>query len=129
MLGVLRQLKSDFEAGFLSNLESQVAAQTLDDFLDHAEAYLKERRKEPAGVLTGVVFEDSIRQLCRRHNIIEVGSNLDLLLSELVKKDVIRPIDRSDCTTAAKLRTSATMPDGKSLTRTTSSRSWRSLAD
>jgi hypothetical protein len=108
MLGVLRQLKSDFEAGLLSNLEAQIAAQTFEDLLDHAEAYLKQRRKQPAGVLTGVVFEDAIRKLCRRHNIIELGINLDLLLSELVKKDVITPIDRSDCTTAAKLRTSAT---------------------
>jgi hypothetical protein len=64
---------------------TQVAAQTFDDLLDHAEEYLKQRRKEPAGVLTGVVFEDTIRKLCRRHNVLETGLKLDLLLSDLVK--------------------------------------------
>lgn len=108
MLGVLRQLKADFEAGLLTNLEAQVAAQTFDDLLDHAQEYLRQRRKEPAGVLTGVVFEDTIRKLCRRHNMTEEGINLDALLSELVKKNVLLPIDRADCTTAARLRTSAT---------------------
>jgi hypothetical protein len=33
---------------------------------------------------------------------------LDNLLSELVKRTIIRPIDRSDGATAARLRTSAT---------------------
>lgn len=108
LVGLLHQLKADFEAGLLSSMEAQVAAQTFDDLLDHAEEYLKQRRKEPAGVLTGVVFEDTIRKLCRRHNILEAGLKLDLLLSELVKTGVLLPIDRKDGTTAASLRTSAT---------------------
>jgi hypothetical protein len=108
LLGLLHGIKTDFEAGLLSNLEAQVSAQTFDDLLDHAEEYLRQRRKEPAGVLTGVVFEDTIRKLCRRHNTFEVGVKLDLLLSELVKKGILLPIDRNDSTTAASLRTSAT---------------------
>ena len=108
LLSLLFGIKLDFEAGLLSKLEAQVTAQTFDDLLDHAEEYLSKRRKQPAGILTGVVFEDTIRQLCRRNNIFEMGSNLDLLLSELVKKGVLLPIDRADCTTAANLRTSAT---------------------
>jgi hypothetical protein len=38
---LLRQIKSDFEAGLLSNLEAQIAAQTFDDLLDHGEEYLR----------------------------------------------------------------------------------------
>jgi hypothetical protein len=108
LFALLLQLKADFEAGLLSNLQAQVAAQTFDDLLDHAEEYLRQRRKEPAGILTGVVFEDTIRKLCRRHHIPEAGVNLDTLLSDLVKKAVLLPIDRADCTTAGSLRTSAT---------------------
>jgi hypothetical protein len=108
MLSLLHRLQADFEAGLLTKMETQVAAQTFDDLLDHAQEYLRQRRKEPAGILTGVVFEDTIRQLCRRHKIVEMKRNLDLLLSELVNNDIIKPIDRDMCTAAAKLRTSAT---------------------
>jgi hypothetical protein len=108
MLGVLRHLRADFEAGLISNIEAQVAAQTFDDLLDHAQEYLRQGRKEPAGVLTGVVFEDTVRKLCMHHNILEAGVKLDTLLSELVKKSVLLPIERNDGTTAASLRTAAT---------------------
>src|SRR5260370_10418791 len=36
LLEMLKRLKADFEAGILSNLEDQVAAQTFDDLLEHA---------------------------------------------------------------------------------------------
>jgi hypothetical protein len=108
LLGLLTQLKADFEAGVLSNLEAQISAQTFDDLLDHAEAYLAERRPEPAGVLAGVIFEDTVRKLCGRHNIPEAGAKLDNLLSELVKVSAITPLERKECTAAAALRTSAT---------------------
>ena len=41
------------------------AGGAFDDFLDHGEAYLKAGRKDPAGVIAGVVLEDTIRRICR----------------------------------------------------------------
>jgi hypothetical protein len=108
LLALLKRLKADFEAGILSNLEDQVAAQTFDDLLDHALSYLKQKRKDPAGVLTGVVFEDTVRKLCRRNNIPEAGAKLDHLLSALVNANVITQLERKHATAAAGLRTSAT---------------------
>ena len=51
---------------------NSTAAEAFDDFLDHAEAYLHGGRKMEAGVIAGVVFEDTIfgafteNQICRR---------------------------------------------------------------
>jgi hypothetical protein len=108
LFGQLQELKRDFEAGLLSNLEGQVSAQTFDDLLDHAEAYLQDKRHEPAGVLAGVVFEDTVRKLCGKHAIPQDGVPLDTLLTGLVKAGVITPLERKEGTTAAALRTSAT---------------------
>ena len=106
--GMVEQLRADFAAGLLTNLESQISAQTFDDLLDHAEAYLHARRKEPAGVLTGVVFEDTIHKLCARHGILHAGLSLEPLLTALNSKNVLTSLERKEGTTAAGLRTSAT---------------------
>jgi hypothetical protein len=108
LFGQLQELRRDFEAGLLANLEGQVSAQTFDDLLDHAEAYLRDKRHEPAGVLAGVVFEDTVRKLCDKHAIPQDGVPLDTLLTALVKAGVITPLERKEGTTAAAVRTSAT---------------------
>lgn len=108
LYGQLGQLRHDFAAGLLNDLEAQVSAQTFDDLLDHAVAYLQERRPEPAAVLAGVVFEDTIRKLCRKHSIPSNDIQLDSLLSTLVTGGHLSPLERKEGTTAAALRTSAT---------------------
>ena len=108
LFGLLTNLRDDFEAGILTNLEAQVSAQTFDDLLDHADAYLEAKRREPSGVLAGVVFEDTVRKLCDKHSIPQNGIQLDTLLSDLVKAGVITALERKEGTTAAALRTAAT---------------------
>lgn len=106
--GMLQNIRRDLDAGLLSNLELRFSARTFDDLLDHATAYLQDRRHEPAGVLAGVVFEDTVRKLCDKHSIPQDGIKLENLLSELVKRSVLTPLERKEATTASGLRTSAT---------------------
>lgn len=61
----LEQVIKDVDAGLFGSIENRVSAATFGDLLDHADAYLSEGRKEPAGVLAGVVFEDSARRVYR----------------------------------------------------------------
>jgi hypothetical protein len=65
MAHMLDALLQDIDAGLLGNLGDRVRAETFDDFLDHAEAYLRESRKMEAGVIAGVVFEDTVRRIYR----------------------------------------------------------------
>ena len=83
MAAVLRALLIDADAGLLASVADQARAETFDDFLDHADSYLKDARKNEAGVIAGVVFEDTSRRLCRKHGIVEKGVKLDTLISEL----------------------------------------------
>ena len=104
MVSVLENLLADIEAGLISSLEDRIRAETFDDFLDHAEQYLKSGRKE-SGVIAGVVFEDTIRRIAQ-NNEIAVG-HLETTINDLVKKDVITSTKAKRAKTAAHVRTKA----------------------
>ena len=68
---LLTRLAFDINEGLIASVVDQAAAETFDNFLDHGEAYLTAGRKDPAGVVAGVVFEDTIRRICRKNSISE----------------------------------------------------------
>lgn len=104
---VLRNMVVDANAGLLASVANQARAETFDDFLDHAEAYLKEGRKNEAGVIAGVVFEDTLRQVCRNEGIAEKGLKLDGLISELTTRGELSGIKAKRARVAAHVRTKA----------------------
>jgi hypothetical protein len=105
MVSILENLLADVEAGLISSLEDKVRAETFDDFLDHAEEYLKGGPKE-SGVIAGVVFVDTIRRIAQ-NNEIAVG-HLETTINDLVKKGVITATKAKRAKSAAHVRTKAT---------------------
>jgi hypothetical protein len=105
---ILGGLLRDIDAGLMSSVTNKVRAETFDDLLDHAESYLQEDRKNPAGVIAGVVFEDTIRRICRNHNIVEPASDLDRLINALETKGIIKGQQRAQALVAALVRSKAT---------------------
>ncbi len=108
MISVLENLLSDVEAGLIASIEDRVRAETFDDFLDHAEKYHKEGRKV-SGILAGVVFEDTIRNIAKRHGA-DTG-RLDTTIDGLVKKNVITGTEAKRAKAAAHVRNKATHAD------------------
>ena len=106
--GVLEHLMADAEAGLLGSISAQVQAETFDDFIDHAEAYLREERKDPAGVIAGVVFEDSLRRLARARSIVEKDVPLDLVISGLQGINELSRLQAKRARVGADVRTKAT---------------------
>lgn len=104
----LKNLRVDFEHGLLDSLENRIRAETFDHFLDHARVYLADNRKNEAGVIAGVVFEDVVRRISRNHGIGESGQKLDQLISKLVSGGVITPVMAKRARVAAHVRTKAT---------------------
>ncbi|MEE8226589.1 MAG: hypothetical protein V3R30_07195 [Kiloniellales bacterium] len=104
----LRRLLADIEDGLLVSVADQATAETFDDFLDHADFYLRQNRKDPAGVIAGVVFEDSLRRICTANDITEVGQKLDDLISQLQKAGVLSAMKTKRARAAAGVRTKAT---------------------
>lgn len=103
---LLNSAIAEIEFGLIGSVERDVSARTFDDLLDHAEAYLQEGRKEPAGVLTGVVFEDTTRKIGKLHAV--ENEKLDAVISGLASKNVFTGIEAKQARTCAALRTTAT---------------------
>lgn len=107
LASVLRNMVVDANAGLLASVANQARAEIFDDFLDHADAYLKEGRKNEAGVIAGVVFEDTLRQVCRNEGIAEKGLKLDGLISELTTRGELSGVKAKQARAAAHVRTKA----------------------
>ena len=105
---ILEALLHDIDHGLISSIENQTKAVIFDDFLDHAKEYAKQKRSEESGVIAGVVFEDTLRSICRNHQINEKGQKLDLLISKLTRKEVFTPLKAKRARVAAHVRTKAT---------------------
>lgn len=104
--GILRALQRDIAAGLITRIDNAVRGETYDDLLDHAQDYLKGKRKEGSGTLAGVVFEDTMRRIAKTHSVTETG--MDQLITALEKKGVLNTVLTKRCRAAAALRTSAT---------------------
>ena len=52
---ILQALLTDVDQGLLASIADNARAETFGDFLDHAAAYAKEKRKNEAGTIAGVV--------------------------------------------------------------------------
>ena len=102
----LRALLPDIDAGLIADFGNKVRAETFDDFLDHADAYYQEGEKQAAGVLAGVVFEGTIRRMCRDKNII--GNDLVGLIHALARQNVITRQQSKQTEVAVHVRTKAT---------------------
>jgi hypothetical protein len=104
----LRALLPDIAAGLIANFGNTVRAETFDDFLDHAETYRQEGERQAAGVLAGVVFEDTIRRICRDQNIPEKDEDLEKLINALTRQTVITGQQSKQAKVTAHVRAKAT---------------------
>lgn len=85
-VGVFRAAKEDYLGGYLFSLRALVEAEVLSDGLEQAEEFLKSGYKDAACIVTGVVLETVLRELCSRRSL-PIGK-LDSMNSELAKTGI-----------------------------------------
>jgi len=105
---LLVQVEKDAGAGLLTSLADGIRAELFDDFLEHAKHYIQSSKKSEAGVIAGVVFEDSLRRLCAKRQIAEKGVALDLLITALTADGTLSTTKAKRARAAAHVRTKAT---------------------
>jgi hypothetical protein len=105
---ILRALLEDVDAGVFSTIADGARAEVFDEMLDQAEHYLSGGKIAPAGVIAGVVFEDTIRRAADKQQIPQKGASLDALISELARRGLLTDVKAKRARSAAGVRTKAT---------------------
>jgi hypothetical protein len=105
MAALLGRVIEDFDAGLLLPPEMRGVVQTFEQFLDHARAYHKQGKKQEAGVITGVVFEDTIRRIAALHHVSQ--TRLDQVVTELANRGVLTDAAAKRARAAAAVRNGA----------------------
>jgi len=92
MLGLLMSAQQEWEGGLMRRIEYILAAETFDDFLDHAETYHKGNKKIESAVLASAVLEDTVKKVCLKNSISTRGKSLESLIDELSKSGAITSV-------------------------------------
>ena len=67
--GILKAAKKDIEEGHLKKIETLVAADIFEDFLEMSEHLVEQGYKDPAAMLVGAVLEDGLRKIAKNNGI------------------------------------------------------------
>jgi hypothetical protein len=105
---ILESLLKDIDAGLLTKFGDKVRSETFDTFLDHAVAYQSRQQKDQAGVIAGVVFEDTVRKIYSNKIGPDGGRPLEDLINELTGRNIITGQQSKQAKVAAHVRTKAT---------------------
>jgi hypothetical protein len=108
VVSILRYLLEDLRDGMIVSITDATRAETFDNFLDHGKDYLAQSQKPEAGVIVGVVFEDSVRRICDKQGIKQTDIKLDQLITELTKNGTFTQMKAKRARAAAHVRTKAT---------------------
>lgn len=97
--------KEDFEGGYLRSVRTLVQAEVFDSELEQARALFKGGYVTAAAVISGVVLETTLRELCDRTGI--PHGKLDKMNADLAKAGVYNRLVQKRTTALADIRNSA----------------------
>lgn len=109
--GVLRALRTAYEAGFLTTVAELIHADVFADFIEMAEYLLAEGYKDAAAVLIGSVLEEHLRQLCTKIGVSTISGGrakkADQMNADLAASSVYSKLDQKSITAWLDLRNKA----------------------
>jgi hypothetical protein len=97
--------KEDFDGGYLASLKYLIQAEVFDSELEQATELLNNGYKLAAAVITGVVLETALRDLCDSNSI--SNGKLDTMNAQLAKAGVYNKLQQKRITAIADIRNSA----------------------
>lgn len=109
--GILKALRTDYEAGYLRSVGEMIHGDIFGDFLEMADYLLKEGYKDSGAVLAGGVLEEQLRKLCQANSISVTKGSLpkkaDSLNADLAGANVYSKLDQKSVTAWLGLRNNA----------------------
>jgi hypothetical protein len=97
--------KEDFEGGYLTSVKNLVEAEVFSSELDQARELLVTGYRAPAAVVSGVVLETNLRNLCKARGI--ATGKLDKMNVDLAKAGAYNTLVQKRITALAAIRNSA----------------------
>ena len=112
LVGMLRSLRFEINAGYLDRISGLIRADTFTDFLDMAQHLLEEGYKDPAAVLAGSVLEQHLRALCATNDVEATfpdgkWKKADALNADLTREGVYTKMAQKNVTLLLGLRNEA----------------------
>jgi len=112
LIGILKALRSDYESGYLQNIQELIHADIFADFLEMAEHLIEQGYKDPAAVIVGSTLEETLRKLCTKSNISLIQSSgaikkADSMNNDLAAAQVYSKLDQKSVTAWLDLRNKA----------------------
>ncbi|MBD3796009.1 MAG: DUF4145 domain-containing protein [Epsilonproteobacteria bacterium] len=95
----------DYKGGYLVSVKNLIQADVFDSELEQAQELLENGYKLAAAVISGVVLETALRNLCARENI-NIGK-LDKMNADLAKAGIYNKLQQKRITALADIRNSA----------------------
>jgi len=105
MKAVFAAAMEDYKGGFLISVRNLVQAEVFDSELEQAEELLSNGYKLASAVVTGVVLETALRDLCSREGL--AHSKLDKMNADLAKAGIYNKLQQKRITALADIRNSA----------------------
>ena len=105
MYSIFIAFKHDYEKGYLTSIKTLIQAEVFETQLEQAEELLTSGYILASAVITGVVLETGIREICTRENISH--GKLDKMNAELAKKGIYTKLQQKRITALADIRNSA----------------------
>jgi uncharacterized protein (DUF2164 family) len=112
LVGVLRALRADYEAGYIESMTELIHADIFTDFLEMARYLLDEGYKDSAAVIAGGILEEHLRKLCEKSSIQTLKPDgkfkkVETMNAELASAGVYSKGDQKNVTAWYGLRTNA----------------------
>ena len=105
MKAVFIAAMDDYKGGYLTSIKNLVQADVFESELEQARELLSSGYKLAAAVITGVVLETALRDLCKRQSI--SAGKLDRMNSDLAKAGIYNKLQQKRITALADIRNSA----------------------
>ncbi len=105
MKSVFIAAMDDYKGGYLTSIKNLIQADVFDSELEQAEELLSNGYKLAAAVISGVVLETTLRNLCTREGLSH--GKLDKMNSDLAKAGIYNKLQQKRITALADIRNSA----------------------
>ncbi|MFI5166164.1 MAG: DUF4145 domain-containing protein [Thermoanaerobaculales bacterium] len=103
-IGVFRAAKSDYEGGYLFNVERSISGEVLGDFVALAKSALREGHKDVAAVLASAALEDALKRYAAASGLSVEDASMQTVVAALKTKGFVSGAQKTLLEAMPKLR-------------------------